>query len=130
MIVVDTSAVIEALVGAAPDEGLLAALSGDVEAPHVLDVEVMSVLRGLVLGGKLDAGVAEAARADFFDLTIHRHEVAPHAERIWGLRHQFTAYDAAYISLAEALRCPLHTCDRKLRTPGHEATVTVLPLTG
>lgn len=34
--------------------------------------------------------------------------------RIWELRHNFTAYDAAYIALAEALYAPLVTRDRAL----------------
>jgi predicted nucleic acid-binding protein len=45
-------------------------------------------------------------------------------ERMWELRHNFTAYDAAYIALAEALEAPLITCDRAL-TSGHRAEVVV-----
>jgi predicted nucleic acid-binding protein len=51
MIVVDSSAMVEALVGSEADDDLLDALQGDVHAPHLLDVEVLSVLRGLTLGG-------------------------------------------------------------------------------
>ena len=123
MIVLDASAMVEALVGRAPDEELLNALSGDVDAPHLLDVEVLSVLRGLLRGGKLDASVAEQARLDHFAFTITRHETAPLSERIWQLRHQFTSYDASYIALAEALQAPLYTCDAKLATRGHDAQV-------
>lgn len=123
MIVVDASAMVEALVGRAADEELLNALSGDIDAPHLLDVEVLSVLRGLLRGGKLDASVAEQARLDHFAFTITRHETAPLSERIWQLRHQFTSYDASYIALAEALQAPLYTCDAKLATRGHDAQV-------
>ncbi len=129
MIIVDASAMVEALVGRAPDEELLHALSGDVDAPHLLDVEVLSVLRGLLLGGKLDALAAEQARLDHFAFTITRHETAPLSERIWQLRHQFTSYDASYLSLAEALQAPLYTCDAKLATRGHNAQVHLFPLT-
>ena len=125
MIVVDASAMVEALVGRAPDEELLSALSGDVDAPHLLDVEVLSVLRGLLRGGKLDASVAEQARLDHFAFTITRHETAPLSERIWQLRHQFTSYDASYLALAEALQAPLYTCDAKLATRGHNAKVHI-----
>ena len=51
MIVIDASAMVEALVGRDADEELLQALSGDLDAPHLLDVEVLSVLRGLLFGG-------------------------------------------------------------------------------
>lgn len=125
MIVVDASAMVEALVGRDVDGTLLEALAGEVAAPHLLDVEVLSVLRGLLLGRKLRPDVAEAARADHFDLVILRHDTAPLAERIWSLRHQYTSYDAAYLALAEALGAPLHTCDAKLASGGHQVTVQV-----
>lgn len=125
MIVVDASAMAEALVGRDVDDSLLAALGGDIAAPHLLDVEVLSVLRGLVLGRKLTPERAEQARTDHFDFLITRHDTAPLAERIWSLRHQYTSYDAAYLALAEALDAPLHTCDAKLDSGGHRATVRV-----
>jgi predicted nucleic acid-binding protein len=121
VIVLDASAMVEALVGRAPEEELLDALSGDVDAPHLLDVEVLSILRGLLRGGKLDAPAADQARLDHFAFTITRHETAPLSERIWQLRHQFTSYDASYLALAEALQAPLYTCDVKLDTRGHNA---------
>ena len=127
MIVIDASAMVEALVGRDADDELLNALSGDVDAPHLLDVEVLSVLRGLLLGGKLDPEAADQARLDHFAFTITRHETAPLAERIWQLRHQFTSYDASYLALAEALRAPLYTCDAKLATRGHNAQLHLVP---
>ena len=129
MIVLDASAMVEALVGRAPNEELLSALSGDVDAPHLLDVEVLSGLRGLLRGGKLNASTADQARLDHFAFTINRHETAPLADRIWQLRHQFTSYDASYLALAEALEAPLYTCDAKLAAHGHNATVRVFSST-
>ena len=129
MIVVDASAMVEALVGRAPEEALLNALSGDVAAPHLLDVEVLSVLRGLLRGGKLDAPRADQARLDHFAFNITRHETAPLADRIWQLRHRFTSYDASYLALAEALQTPLYTCDSKLATGGHNATIHLVAQT-
>lgn len=129
MIVVDASAMVEALVGRGADAELLDALAGDIDAPHLLDVEVLSVLRGLLLGGKLDLDDAVRAREDFFAFTVSRHETAPLADRIWQLRHQFTAYDASYLALAEALQAPLFTCDAKLATRGHSADVRLIQQT-
>lgn len=123
MIVVDASAMVEALVGRNADPGLLDALVGDVDAPHLLDVEVLSVLRGLLLGGKLEPNTAENARRDYLALNITRHEVSPLADRVWELRHQVTTYDACYLALAEALGAPLYTCDTKLTRNGHHADI-------
>lgn len=128
MIVVDASVMVEALVGRNPEDELLDALSGDLSAPHVLDLEVLSALRGLVLGGKLSASDADQARHEYFSFAIDRYEATPLADRIWELRHQFTSYDASYLALAEALGVPLHTCDAKLEH-GHNATVRITPRT-
>ena len=127
MIVVDASAMVEALVGRDVDTELLDALAGEVAAPHLLDVEVLSVLRGLALGGKLPPDAAEAARRDHFAFAITRHEAGPLADRIWQLRHRCTSYDAAYLALAEGLDVPLYTCDAKLAEGGHHAQVRVVP---
>lgn len=117
---------VEALVGSDVDHELLGALAGAVCAPHLLDVEVLSVLRGLSLGGKLDPNTADEARRDHFAFTIDCHETAPLADRIWQLRHQHTSYGAAYLALAEALDAPLYTCDAKLEAGGHGATIRLV----
>lgn len=126
MIVLDASAMVEALIGREVAGELLDALTGDVHAPHLLDIEVLSVLRGLLLGGKLDSAVAEEARRDHFAFAINRYEVGSLADRIWQLRHKYTSYDAAYLALAEALEAPLYTCDAKLDNGVHNARVHVL----
>jgi len=129
VIVFDASAMVEALVGRDADAELLDGLAGEVSAPHLLDIEVLSVLRGLSRAGKLEAARAEDARHDHFDFTIARHELEPLADRVWELRHQFTSYDACYLALAEALDAPLFTCDAKLDSGGHDAKVRVFPRT-
>lgn len=126
MIVLDASAMVEALIGRDAEAELLGALADEVSAPHLLDVEVLSVLRGLLLARKLDPAATDDARGDYFALTIIRHDIEPLAERVWELRDQFTGYDACYLALAEALDAPLYTCDAKLDTNGHTARVHVL----
>lgn len=95
-------------------------------APHLIDYEFGNALRGLAAGGKLPVELAEEVRADFADLRIQRYPGAATADRAWELRHNFTAYDAAYIALAELLDCPLLTGDAKLRGR-HRAQIEVLP---
>ena len=127
MIVVDASAMVEALVGKEIDDRLLALLEGEISAPHLLDAEVLSVLRGLTLRGTLPEEHADRARHNYFALNIVRYDSAPLAERVWALRHNYTSYNAHYIALSEALPAPLGTCDRKLAGNGHRAVVDVFP---
>jgi predicted nucleic acid-binding protein len=64
---------------------------------------------------------------DMAELNITRYPHDVFLERIWDLRHGVTAYDAAYIALAEALDAPLVTCDARLtRSGGHSARVELL----
>ena len=125
MIVIDASAIIQVLVGRDPDPALLDGVAGDLAAPHILDVEVLSALRGMVLGGVLPLEAAESARRSYADLVIDRYEAALLADRVWALRNQYTSYDAMYLALAEGLGAPLVTCDRKLDAGGHHVEVVV-----
>lgn len=125
MIVLDASAIIRVLVGRDPGSVLLDAVAGDLAAPHILDAEVLSVLRGMVLGRVLPLEAAESARRSYADLVLTRYEAALLADRVWALRNQYTSYDAMYLALAEGLGVPLVTCDRKLDTGGHHAEVVV-----
>lgn len=115
MIVVDSSAVVHALIDADVNPELLVVL-GEHElcAPQLLDFEVASAIRGHVLGSKLSLDRASNALPDFTDLRIHRYDGAGLLAEIWRLRENFTCYDAAYIALAKALDAPLITSDRKL----------------
>lgn len=116
MLVVDTSAVLAALAERMPDEALVQRLAedGDLHAPHLIDIEILQALRGLVRGGKLGADRAEDVRADVAALAITRYGHEPLADRIWALRENLTAYDAVFIALSEALEAPLVTCDARL----------------
>ncbi len=126
MLVVDTSAVLGALVGGPPDRPLVDRLSsgGDLCAPHLLDVELLHALRRLVIGGQLSEDRAADARDDFAALAVDRYDHVALADRTWELRHNLTAYDATFVALAELLDAPLVTFDGRLaRAAGHHATV-------
>jgi predicted nucleic acid-binding protein len=83
-------------------------------APAHLDVEVASALRGLARSSKPIAGAGSTALTHLAKFPIRRMPIPPLLGRIWGLRGNVTAYDAAYVALAEELHCVLITCDAKL----------------
>jgi predicted nucleic acid-binding protein len=126
VLVVDTSAVVAALIGRPPDPRLADRLGtdGDLHAPHLLDVELLHALRRLVRTGALRQERAADARADFAELAVVRYGHEALADRTWELRDSLTAADATFVALAEALGVPLVTCDARLaRAPGHRARV-------
>ena len=88
--------------------------AGDVMAPELLDVEVLHALRGLVRGGKFAPEEGSLAVRTIGEWPILRRPHLPLLPRIWELRDNLTACDAAYVALAEALRCPLVTSDARL----------------
>jgi predicted nucleic acid-binding protein len=132
LIVLDASAAIELVLQTPRAVGIAARALASTErlhAPHLIDVEVAQVIRKLVQGRQLSPTRGGLALADFQLLVIERYAHAPFLPRIWELRSAITAYDAAYIALAEALSAPLLTCDDKLsRAKGHSATIELIPL--
>ena len=126
MLVVDSSAVLAALVVRQSPRGLVRRLAedGDLHAPHLIDIEVLHALRRLNARRELSDDRAADAHRDFGELAMVRYPHAGQSDRIWELRHNLTAYDAAFIALAEALGVPLITCDRRLSmATGHSAHV-------
>jgi predicted nucleic acid-binding protein len=131
LIVLDASAVLELLLNteggslvreriADPDETL--------HAPHLLSVEVAQVLRRYAAARSITAETSAAALGDLAALDIARYPHEPFLPRMWELRESITAYDAVYLALAEVLDAPLLTFDDRLAaSPGHVATVDVLP---
>ncbi|MFL6219133.1 MAG: type II toxin-antitoxin system VapC family toxin [Actinomycetes bacterium] len=133
MLVVDTSAVIGALVGRPPDRRLLDRLGvdGDLCAPHLLDIELLHALRRLVIGGQLSEDRAADARDDFADLAVARYEHTLVADRVWELRRGLISYDATFLALAELLDVPLVTCDARLaNAPGNRAVIELYEAAG
>jgi predicted nucleic acid-binding protein len=130
LIVIDASAVIELILRSEPGERVAArALVPEEQlcAPHLVDVEVAQVLRRLVQLREITIYRAQEALEDYAAVLIER---AAHRElipRIWELRDSLTAYDAAYVALAEALDAPVLTCDAKLaRSHGHQARIQLV----
>lgn len=130
MIVVDASAVLELLLltekGVKVQERVLD--SGEsLHAPHLIDIEVIQTVRRLVILKEITAARGKQAVEDHSALNIKRAEHKGLLERVWTLRDSVTAYDAAYVVLAEILDAPLITCDARLaRSHGHKARIELI----
>ncbi|HKY20149.1 MAG TPA: type II toxin-antitoxin system VapC family toxin [Vicinamibacterales bacterium] len=132
MIVLDASAAIEWLLQTATGgrvEARLFSRRVTLHAPHLLDLEIAQVLRRYVSSGIVTASRGRQALEDLLDLPLARYPHELLLERIWELRNNLTAYDAAYLALAEVLDAPLITCDGKMAAAsGHHAVVEVVSI--
>jgi predicted nucleic acid-binding protein len=116
VIVIESSAMVDALVGDPANPSLLALLADEeLHAPALLDLEVASALRGHVLGGKLDPARLDEAAEDFIAFRIERHPMTGLLGHMLDLRDNFTVYDAGYLVLAQALETTIVSADAKLR---------------
>ena len=98
------------------------------QVPTVIDIEVASALRTRVRLGQVSADDGWRLLDTYRWMAFTRHNVLAMFDRIWELRDNLTAYDAAYVALAEIIECPLVTADARLsRAPGLRCAVTVLP---
>jgi predicted nucleic acid-binding protein len=127
MIVLDASAVVDWLLQTSAGQSVekrIYSRNETLHTPHLLDLEVTQVLRRLALQGVVSIHRADEALRDLLDLRITRYPHLVLLPRIWQLRHNFSAYDAAYIVLAEKLGAALITRDARLAAAsGHTAPV-------
>jgi len=116
VLVVDASCLYEVLVGGERAEPVRARLAADEDqaAPHLVDAEVLSLIRRDRLRGVLDPTAADQAVEDLADWPGLRYAHAPLLPRAWELRQVLRAWDALYVALAEALEGTLLTLDPRL----------------
>lgn len=127
MIVLDASVVVELLTNGGLADSIRGELAGRNESflvPHLIDVEVVSAIRRPAAARRIDTHRGRQFLAELAALPAERYSHTPLLGRIWELRHNFTAHDAAYIALAEATDAVLYTCDERLRK-GHRARVVL-----
>lgn len=127
MIVADASVVLEVLLrtkrGLRMEARLLSSRE-TLHAPHLIDLEVCQVLRRYLLNKDLTADRAAAAVEDFQSIRIFRYPHRIFLDRIWELRSNMTAYEAAYVAVAETIGAPLLTTDKRLAsTSNHSARI-------
>ena len=129
MIVLDTSAAVDWLLQTPVGQRIeqrMYAHQDTLHSVHLLDVEFVQVLRRLVREGTLTPKRAGEAIEDMAALRITRYAPVLLLQRIWRLRQNLSAYDAAYVALAEKLQAPLITRDQRIAAaPGHTANIEV-----
>ena len=133
MIVLDASAAIEWMLQTPKGAQIEARIfrepgeSPRLHAPHLLDVEVAQVLRRHVAKGLVSEARGQTALEDFLQIPLLRYPHDVLLPRVWELRKNLSAYDAVYVTLAEALEMSLLTCDANIAgAPGHRARVEVI----
>ncbi|MGH3813597.1 MAG: type II toxin-antitoxin system VapC family toxin [Pseudonocardiaceae bacterium] len=123
--VLDTSAMVELFVRDEVDPDLRRRiLAGSGVAPELIDLESANVLRRMVRRREIAPPEADEALGEIRDSPVTRIPHRPLISRVWELRETLTAYDAAYVALAELFAAPILTCDAKLaRSNGHGAKI-------
>lgn len=116
MLVVDASCLYEVVVDGRSAENVRRKLAADPDhaAPHVVDIEVVSVIRRDHQLGRLDPTAAAQAVEDLRDWPGERFGHRHLLERVWALRATVRGWDAAYVALAEILGATLVTLDARL----------------
>ncbi|MGB6229325.1 MAG: type II toxin-antitoxin system VapC family toxin [Litorimonas sp.] len=130
MIVVDASLVIHVCIKTSARQDLVDTLimpDSALIAPEIIDLEFLQVMRRYARNGTIGSPRISDAFETLNDLSIIRYGHRLLRDRIWSLRDNLTAYDAAYFALAEHMDAPLWTRDRKFAgIPGHSAEVVIV----
>ena len=116
MIVVDSSAAVEWLLGLPLADSVADRIvsADSLHAPALLDIEVAHVLRRYAAAGEIADQAAERALRALADLDVVRYTHELLLPLVWTLRHNLTAYDAAFVALAAVLEVPLVTLDERI----------------
>lgn len=130
MIVIDASAEVAVLLNVGLEveriRERIARPGETLHVPHLFEIEVLHALRGLSLRGTISPERSDLALSRLSDTQFTRYLHTTLMGRVWDMRENLTAYDAAYVALAEALNAPLVTTDARLaQVPGIHAEVEV-----
>jgi predicted nucleic acid-binding protein len=130
VIVVDASAVVDILLRVLTADTAAYRLfhSGEtLHAPHLLDLEVAQALRRHEATRQAEPARCREALDDLACVRLFRYPHNVLLPRVWELRNNLTAYDAAYVALAEMLSAPLLTRDQRLAaSAGHRARIELV----
>lgn len=125
MIVLDASAAIDWLLQTPAGQRIeqrIYSQNESLHCPHMMDLEIAQVLRRLVRESIITAHRAQEAIQDVLDLKITRYPHFVFLPRIWHYRHNFSAYDSAYLALTEELGATLLTRDSRFAAAIGRAT--------
>jgi predicted nucleic acid-binding protein len=124
LIVVDASAVVEAMSGDEQTRSLL--VENNIAAPHLLDTEVIHVIRKHLQRRAISLRVANEAVSFLHAFEIERVATVALNDAIWGMRANLTSYDATYVALAQHLDVPLLTGDRRMAKAARRYCQTIV----
>lgn len=130
MIVLDASILVEALLMRPAADAILERISKPdvtLHAPHLIDIEVAHAVRRLALRGEITAALGGYVMEQLEQFPLERYPHQDLLQGVWTLRHSLSAYDAAFVTLAEILDAPLLTRDRRLASAhGHGARIEMI----
>lgn len=128
MIVADARAIAELLLARPPATAIRRALAphSELHVPEHFHVELLAILSRYSIRAELSGGRAAEALSALIGLRVLRYPVIELADAVWALRSELTAYDAAYLALAQRLDVGLITLDQGLAEAAAKAGRLVL----